>query len=171
LTYNSFGGTSGVVYSLAFDSTKNVYAGGSFGNAGGVGAPVNNIAKWDVSASRWSALTYNGNSGTNGQVNSLAFDSTNNVLYAGGNFTSAGGVTVNKIAKWTISATPTWSALGSDPVVNGLQFVTIAIFNDIVYYSNQLNYQNYIYKLNKYNNVSTCYYSLFNNNNLYYYNS
>ncbi len=42
-------------------------------------------------------------------VNALAFDPTGN-LYAGGGFTTAGGVTVNHIARWNGTA---WSTLGS----------------------------------------------------------
>jgi hypothetical protein len=63
---------------------------------------ANGIAKWDGSA--WSAL----GSGMNGYAYALAVSGTN--LYAGGNFTSAGGVPANNIAKWDGSA---WSALGS----------------------------------------------------------
>ena len=48
-------------------------------------------------------------SGLNGTVFALATDASGN-LYAGGAFTTAGGVTVNRIAKWDGS---TWSALGS----------------------------------------------------------
>jgi hypothetical protein len=44
----------------------------------------------------------------NGSVNALAVSGTD--LYAGGYFTTAGGVTANRIAKWNGSA---WSALGS----------------------------------------------------------
>ncbi len=42
-------------------------------------------------------------------VRALAVDGSGN-LYAGGNFTTAGGVTVNYIAKWDGTS---WSALGS----------------------------------------------------------
>src|SRR5208337_99059 len=93
------------VNALAVSGT-NLYAGGYFTSAGGV--PANYIAKWDGSA--WSAL----GSGM-GQfypfanfVFALAVNGTN--LYAGGGFTTAGGVTATNIAKWDGN---TWSALGS----------------------------------------------------------
>jgi hypothetical protein len=70
---------------------------------------ANSIAKWD--GSTWSAL----GSGIGGDflyggpyVSALAVSGTN--LYAGGEFTNAGGVSANYIAKWDGSA---WSALGS----------------------------------------------------------
>lgn len=47
--------------------------------------------------------------GCNGQVRALAVDSGGNI-YVGGTFTTAGGVSANRIAKWDGSA---WSALGS----------------------------------------------------------
>jgi hypothetical protein len=52
--------------------------------------------------------------GMNGNVNALAVDQTNNLLYAGGEFTTAGGISASKIAKWTGSA---WEAMGTG--VNG----------------------------------------------------
>src|SRR5262245_47599845 len=52
----------------------------------------------------WSSL----GSGVNGSVRALAVSGTN--IYAGGLFTSAGGVTANHVAKWNGSM---WSALGS----------------------------------------------------------
>jgi hypothetical protein len=84
-----------------------LYAGGYFTSAGGVGA--NHIAKWD--GSNWSAL----GSGTGGEFPHvyalMVFDDGGGpALYAGGYFTSAGGVGANHIAKWDGSS---WSALGS----------------------------------------------------------
>ncbi|MCG3165400.1 MAG: hypothetical protein POELPBGB_01163 [Bacteroidia bacterium] len=52
--------------------------------------------------------------GMNNNVNTLAVDQINNVLYAGGEFTTAGGISASKIAKWTGSA---WEAMGTG--VNG----------------------------------------------------
>jgi hypothetical protein len=87
------------VSALAVSGT-NLYAGGSFGKAGGV--PANFIAKWDGSA--WSTV----GGGMEFYVNALAVSGTN--LYAGGSFVAAGGVPASYIAKWDGSA---WSALGS----------------------------------------------------------
>lgn len=103
-------GANGPVYSLATDGQGNVYAGGLFTVIGGVAA--NRIAKWDGTA--WSAL----GSGVAGGVSvtivrALAVSGTD--LYVGGNFTSAGGVMANSIAKWDGR---TWSALG-DGVTGG----------------------------------------------------
>ncbi len=92
-------GMNSSISALAQDGT-NLYAGGSFTNAGGVAASY--IARWDGSA--WTNL----GSGMNGSVSALAFDGTN--LYAGGSFTTAGGVAANYIARWDGSA---WTNLGS----------------------------------------------------------
>ncbi len=50
-------------------------------------------------ASPASAQWNNLGAGMNNRVNALAFDSAGN-LYAGGSFTTAGGNTANRIAKW-----------------------------------------------------------------------
>ena len=48
----------------------------------------------------------------NGLVLSSAYDSTNNILYLGGTFTTIGTTTVNFIVSWNFNIN-TWSALGS----------------------------------------------------------
>lgn len=48
--------------------------------------------------------------GMNGNVNALAVDQANDILYAGGEFTMAGGTSANKIARWTGGA---WQPMGS----------------------------------------------------------
>ena len=107
-------GIDGIVYAIAIDSNNNVYAGGSFSNAGGISIGYG-VAKWtpsDNTNGAWSAL----GSSVNGIVWSLIVDSDNN-LYAGGSFSSAGGVSgTSRIAKWTPSGGTSggvWSALGS----------------------------------------------------------
>jgi hypothetical protein len=89
-----------------------LYAGGDFTTAGGVSA--NNIARWNGTA--WSPL----GSGVSGsklgvpQVLALTVfdDGTGPALYAGGFFTTAGGVEANRIAKWDGIA---WSPLAANP--------------------------------------------------------
>ncbi len=97
-----------------------LYAGGNFTTAGGT--LVNHIAKWDGSS--WSAL----GSGMdyNAQVNALTVfdDGGGPALYAGGSFTSAGGVSASNIAKWDGSS---WSSLDSG--MDSFVF-TLAVFDD-----------------------------------------
>jgi hypothetical protein len=105
-------GVNGPVRALAtYDdgSGEALYVGGLFSTADG-STVVSNIARWDGAS--WSAL----GSGTNGQVWSLArFDADfdgpiDPVLAAGGDFITAGGVTVNRIGTWDGTA---WAGLGS----------------------------------------------------------
>src|SRR6266481_1808704 len=81
----------------------NLYAGGGFWAAGGVGAT--NIAKWD--GSNWSPMG-SGMGGFQPVVHALAVSGSD--LYAGGEFTTAGGMAANYIAKWDGSS---WTNLGS----------------------------------------------------------
>lgn len=87
-------------------SGNDVYVGGIFASAGGV--PAKNIAKWDGAV--WSALGsgISGPNNTQGEVRAIAVSGGN--VYVGGQFATAGGVTVNSIAKWNGSV---WSGLGS----------------------------------------------------------
>jgi hypothetical protein len=107
-----------------------LYAGGLFTTAGGV--PANHIAKWD--GTEWSAV----GSGMGGntfspQVNALTLfdDGTGPALYAGGEFTTAGGVAANRVAKWDPGAPGQWSTLGSgiggDPLSS---VVALTVFDD-----------------------------------------
>lgn len=95
---------------VVFDdgSGEALYAAGSFARAGGV--LVNGIAKWD--GNNWSGLTGPGSTGVSDTVNALAVfdDGSGPALYAGGLFTTAGGVNVNGVARWDGSQ---WSALTS----------------------------------------------------------
>ncbi|RPI22880.1 MAG: hypothetical protein EHM61_21140 [Acidobacteria bacterium] len=93
------------VAAVAVDQTGKLYAGGYFGAAAGV--TLNGVGKWDGAS--WSPLgTGVSITGASGDVYSLLFDSAGN-LYAGGYFSSAGGVPAENIAKWNGTG---WSALG-----------------------------------------------------------
>src|SRR5262245_47584000 len=90
-----------------------LYAGGSFTSAGGVAA--NGAAKWD--GSTWTALGSGVNGGSFPGVSAMIVhdDGSGPAIYAGGNFTLAGGVEASRIARWDGSS---WSALGSRPGLN-----------------------------------------------------
>jgi hypothetical protein len=75
----------------------NLYVGGQFDTAGGV--IVHNIAEWN--GSNWSAL--GSGVGLNSDSNGVyALTVYNGSLYAGGNFSTAGGISASNIAKWTV---------------------------------------------------------------------
>jgi len=90
---------------LVADGSGNLYVGGYFTSAGGVAA--NNIATWDGSA--WSALGDGMGVDDCPLVAALAVDANGN-LYAGGGFSTAGGIPASNIARWDGSI---WSPLGS----------------------------------------------------------
>jgi len=81
--------------------SETFYIGGNFQSASyedDIGFIVSNrIAKWN--GTQWISGF---GSGMNNIVRTLVFDSSGN-LYAGGNFTTANGVTVNYIAKWNVT--------------------------------------------------------------------
>lgn len=86
----------GNVSALAVDASDNLFVGGGFERAGG--EPALNIAMWD--GNTWSGVSGGlSDSHTGGHVNALTFDAEGN-LYAGGNFSSAGGKPVANIARW-----------------------------------------------------------------------
>jgi hypothetical protein len=114
---------NGPVYAL--DSyQEDVYIGGNFTSAGGVKAV--GIARWNQRTGEWSSLS-GGVSGCSGffmggcqpVVYAIAVDG--NDVYVGGDFTSAGGVAANGIARWDM-VTHNWSPLltGGDTSKNGV---------------------------------------------------
>ena len=93
----------GLVYSLA-KLNGEIYVGGRFDKAGGVGA--NSIARWD--GTNWAALG-SGVGGENLQdVNALVPYGTD--LYVGGRFLTAGSVSSRAVARWN-ATTQTWAGL------------------------------------------------------------
>jgi len=72
-----------------------LYVGGYFTNVRGL--PVNHITRWDGAA--WSALAGPYATGISGWTRALASDGA--VLFAGGSFVDAGGMTSWKVAEWS----------------------------------------------------------------------
>jgi len=83
---------------LTIDNSGNLYAGGRFDTAGSVSA--NSIAKWDGKV--WSSL----GSGVDNCVYALAIDKSNEYLYVGGNFLTAGDKFSPYLARYRLKPTP-----------------------------------------------------------------
>ena len=93
------GFADGFCKAISVASNGDVYAGGAFTTAGGVS--VNHIAKWSPSTSTWEALEASGAGlGLNASCNGIALASNGNV-YAGGEFTTAGGVNAKFVALYS----------------------------------------------------------------------
>ncbi len=94
---------TGTVNAILGTPMNVLYFGGNFQgiDADAVGSNsisnAGNIVMWNLTSSSWSTLQ----SGVNGEVNCLAYDSKNNFLYVGGFFITLGdGTNVNNIAMW-----------------------------------------------------------------------
>lgn len=87
--------TSGEVKAIAVDPNGNIYVGGTFPGY---------IKKYN--GTTWEDL----GTGVNGAVYSIV--AKNNVIYFGGNFTSAGGAAAKYVAKWN-GSNSTWAAVGN----------------------------------------------------------
>ncbi len=94
-----------VLHAIHDGPLEGLYAGGHFFQAGGV-ANTRAIARWD--GENWHPLS----TGALDSVLALVShnDGSGTALYAGGRFTSIGGVSAQRIAKWNGSM---WSALGA----------------------------------------------------------
>lgn len=100
-------GVNGDVYALALDTNNNLYIGGNFTSICIAPdcttiIPASNIARWNRDNQTWLQLIAGGASnGVNATVRALAWDGpTRNLLYVGGDFATAGGVSANRVARW-----------------------------------------------------------------------
>jgi hypothetical protein len=96
-----YGPISGGTYGIAVIDNY-VYIGGGTYNSDS--AALKYIRRFNLSNSTWESV----GEGTNGRIRCMTTDENGN-LYVGGEFTEAGGVSANYVAKWDGS---TWSALG-----------------------------------------------------------
>lgn len=101
------------VYALA-EYNGSLYAGGAF-------PYCNAFARWN--GSNWSCVSV----GMNNVVDDLAVDTANNILYACGIFTAAGGNIANRVAMWDGGSL--------DPVGNGMDSTvwTVAMYKGDLY--------------------------------------
>jgi hypothetical protein len=105
-----------------------VYVGGDFTQAGGISAMC--IAHWNDATQTWSALGGDlDHTSISPGVRAIAI-AANGDVYVGGNFETAGGLTVNNIARWDGSS---WHALGSGVAGTYHQVYAIAINGSDVY--------------------------------------
>lgn len=96
---------NGPVKAIAQGPDGQIYIGGTFTEVGGIAAA--NIACWYNGT--WQALGSGATGGTQPAVEALVIGA-NGHLYAGGQFTSAGGKVVNNIAEWDGTQ---WLPMGS----------------------------------------------------------
>jgi hypothetical protein len=124
------GVSGGGVAALAVVGNE-VYVGGLFGSAGGVSA--NNVARFNTQTNTWSSLGTGSSNGVNGPF-VFALAVVGNEVYVGGNFTSAGGVSANNVARFN-TQTNTWSSLGtgSSNGVNGPFVFALAVVGNEVF--------------------------------------
>lgn len=104
------GGANGNVSDIIILDDGDLVIVGGFTSIGG--SALNRAARWDGST-----LTGFG-TGFNGLVACVEIDYKRGILYFGGLFTTADGVTVNGIARYTLS-TGTFTAMGGTPGVSG----------------------------------------------------
>ena len=114
------------VYAMAVHddgSGPALYLGGNFTAAGGIEAK--NIVRWD--GETWSALGKGVGEGIYSSVFALGVfdDGSGEAIYAGGNFTTAGGTDTFGIARWDGQS---WSSLGSG--VDGRAVGSLSVYDD-----------------------------------------
>jgi hypothetical protein len=97
---------NGTINEMVSDTQGGVFVGGAFSTANG--QIVNHVAHWDGLG--WSGLGGGISGGTYGPaIRAMVLDKNGNLII-GGDFTSAGNVSAQNIAKWTGDH---WEALGS----------------------------------------------------------
>ncbi len=108
------------VMSIAVAANGDLYAGGSFTNAGG--RAVRRLARWD--GAEWRPVGDGPANGMNDIVEAIAIHGRD--VYAGGSFSEAGGLPSRAVARWTGEF---WSPLGS-AAVNGVNGTVYALAVD-----------------------------------------
>lgn len=103
-------GLNGTVNAAVLGHNNWIYVTGAFSATGGA-TTLNRFAAWHVTAGSWQQLT-DGTVGigtTQGYALCVGLDGA---IYVAGDFTTAGSISANRVAKW-VQSTSTYSALGS----------------------------------------------------------
>uniref|UniRef100_A0A7S0Z8T4 Protein kinase domain-containing protein n=1 Tax=Ostreococcus mediterraneus TaxID=1486918 RepID=A0A7S0Z8T4_9CHLO len=102
-TWSSLGtrssSTYSAAYSLALSTAGTLYVGGRYLSASST-----------PSIQSWNGATWTNINTDYGRIDTLAIDVTTGHLYAGGSFTTIGGVAASRVAKWDGAS---WSAVGA----------------------------------------------------------
>ena len=118
------------VLSLALDTINSViYVGGNFTAIGGQSR--NRIAKLSTTGTGLADATWNPNSSN--IVNSLTLDTANSVIYVGGNFTTIGGQSRNRIAKLSTTGTGLADATWNPNANSEINYLELDIVNSVIY--------------------------------------
>jgi hypothetical protein len=131
-------GVNGEVTGLTIDTNNSIlYVGGNYtrvfdSSNGYQGA--NYIAAYNITTKTWGRLGSSTSNGTNVAPNTIAFASTNNRLYVGGNFASVFDssnttLLVKYMAQWN-TTNSRWSRIGANTTYNGVNgIVNILQYN------------------------------------------
>ena len=98
-------GIDGDVLAVASDATGKVYVGGGFDTAGDL--EIRSLARWDGTV--WQGVGGGMNVVAGRRADVLAIEVTDNDVYVAGDFSDAGGVSAENIARWDGA---NWNALG-----------------------------------------------------------
>lgn len=100
------GPADGAVYELLpINDGNEVMVGGAFANVGGI--PAQRVAALDTTSGAWTAYDFPGGEGDS--VFALAYDPMDDVLYAGGSFSSPTEANTGSVARWNGTG---WDILG-----------------------------------------------------------
>ena len=112
-------GCNGPIQTIVQQSNGNIVVGGTFTDCADI--PANNIAVYTPASNSWAGLGTGSGNGVAGNVNALVIYGGD--LYVSGEFTRAGGVSANRIARWNGSD---WASLGTG-TGNGVNSTVLAL--------------------------------------------
>lgn len=119
-------GLNGTVYAISFGKPGEVFVGGALSQAGGGSLSINGLGRWKAGLGWDNAdgglvqILYGGSQTYPGTVQSLAYDSINDKLYAGGYFGEfVGSATSYQQRGLAVHNGSTWSLLNSVGVPSG----------------------------------------------------